>query len=43
MAQYVPNFAEPSDAEYAPPVQKGETPVRHDICRNKTFYIIFLI
>ncbi|WOH10312.1 hypothetical protein DCAR_0729779 [Daucus carota subsp. sativus] len=26
MAQYVPNFAEPSDAEYAPPVQKGETP-----------------
>lgn len=28
MAQFVSNFAEPDDPEYAPPVQKGETPVR---------------
>ncbi|KAA0036235.1 U1 small nuclear ribonucleoprotein 70 kDa [Cucumis melo var. makuwa] len=26
MAQFVSNFAEPDDPEYAPPVQKGETP-----------------
>ncbi|KAG8384015.1 hypothetical protein BUALT_Bualt04G0074200 [Buddleja alternifolia] len=26
MAQFVNNFAEPGDPEYAPPVQKGETP-----------------
>ncbi|KAL0449959.1 UNVERIFIED_CONTAM: U1 small nuclear ribonucleoprotein [Sesamum latifolium] len=26
MAQFVSNFAEPGDPEYAPPVQKGETP-----------------
>ncbi|CAI9110751.1 OLC1v1010827C1 [Oldenlandia corymbosa var. corymbosa] len=27
MAQFVSKFAEPGDPEYAPPVQKGETPV----------------
>ncbi|CDP02035.1 unnamed protein product [Coffea canephora] len=27
MAQFVSNFAQPGDAEYAPPVQKAETPV----------------
>lgn len=27
MAQLVSKFAEPGDPEYAPPVQKGETPV----------------
>lgn len=27
IAQLVNNFAEPSDPEYALPVQKGETPV----------------
>ncbi|KAL3527093.1 hypothetical protein ACH5RR_011749 [Cinchona calisaya] len=27
MAQFVSNFAEPGDDEYAPPVQKAETPV----------------
>ncbi|KAI7746907.1 hypothetical protein M8C21_018129 [Ambrosia artemisiifolia] len=26
MAQFVSNFAEPADPEYAPPIQKGETP-----------------
>ncbi|KAK9071410.1 hypothetical protein SSX86_009979 [Deinandra increscens subsp. villosa] len=26
MAQFVSNFAEPTDPEYAPPIQKGETP-----------------
>ncbi|KAI3519264.1 hypothetical protein L1887_08293 [Cichorium endivia] len=26
MAQFVSNFAEPTDPEYAPPVEKGETP-----------------
>ncbi|KAK1440596.1 hypothetical protein QVD17_06425 [Tagetes erecta] len=26
MAQFVSNFVEPTDPEYAPPVQKGETP-----------------
>lgn len=26
MAQFVSNFAQPGDAEYAPPVQKAETP-----------------
>ncbi|KAI3704553.1 hypothetical protein L1987_74777 [Smallanthus sonchifolius] len=26
MAQFVSNFTEPTDPEYAPPVQKGETP-----------------
>ncbi|CAH1437267.1 unnamed protein product [Lactuca virosa] len=26
MAQYVSHFAEPTDPEYAPPVEKGETP-----------------
>ncbi|KAK1288451.1 U1 small nuclear ribonucleoprotein 70 kDa [Acorus calamus] len=28
MAQYVSNFAEPGEPEYAPPVQKGETPAQ---------------
>ncbi|KAA8531864.1 hypothetical protein F0562_006419 [Nyssa sinensis] len=28
MAQFVSNFAEPGDPEYAPPVQKAETPVQ---------------
>ncbi|ERN17498.1 U1 small nuclear ribonucleoprotein 70 kDa [Amborella trichopoda] len=28
MAQYVSNFAEPGDPEYAPPVQKAETPTQ---------------
>lgn len=28
MAQFVSHFAEPTDPEYAPPVEKGETPVR---------------
>ncbi|XP_058081571.1 U1 small nuclear ribonucleoprotein 70 kDa [Magnolia sinica] len=28
MAQFVSNFAEPGDPEYAPPVQKGETPTQ---------------
>ncbi|KAM7516264.1 hypothetical protein LguiA_005847 [Lonicera macranthoides] len=28
MAQFVTNFVEPSDPEYAPPVQKGETPTQ---------------
>ncbi|KAF8405212.1 hypothetical protein HHK36_010112 [Tetracentron sinense] len=28
MAQFVSNFAEPGDPEYAPPVQKGETAVQ---------------
>ncbi|MFS7954832.1 putative U1 small nuclear ribonucleoprotein of 70kDa [Helianthus anomalus] len=28
MAQFVSNFAEPTDPEYAPPIVKGETPVR---------------
>ncbi|KAJ0980401.1 hypothetical protein J5N97_008656 [Dioscorea zingiberensis] len=27
MAQFASHFAEPSDPEYAPPIQKGETPV----------------
>lgn len=27
IAQFVNNFAEPGEPEYAPPVQKGETPV----------------
>jgi hypothetical protein len=27
IAQFVNNFAEPGDPEYAPPVTKGETPV----------------
>ena len=27
MAQFVSHFAEPGDAEYAPPVQEAETPV----------------
>ncbi|PWA95804.1 Nucleotide-binding, alpha-beta plait [Artemisia annua] len=27
MAQFVSNFAEPADPEYAPPVVKGETPI----------------
>lgn len=27
IAQFVNNFAEPGDPQYAPPVQKGETPV----------------
>lgn len=29
MAQFVSQFAEPDDPEYAPPVQKAETPVRN--------------
>ncbi|XP_059623680.1 U1 small nuclear ribonucleoprotein 70 kDa-like [Cornus florida] len=28
MAQFVSNFAEPGDSEYAPPVQEAETPVQ---------------
>lgn len=29
MAQFVSNFAEPGDPEYAPPVKEVETPVRY--------------
>ncbi|KAI3506998.1 hypothetical protein L1887_21692 [Cichorium endivia] len=31
MAQFVSNFAEPTDPEYAPPVEKGETPILEGI------------
>lgn len=31
IAQFVSKFAEPGDTEYAPPVQKGETPVRNSL------------
>lgn len=43
MAQYVPNFAEPSDPEYAPPVQLGETPVRRVFCRNEILHHFFFL
>lgn len=31
MAQFVQNFAEPGEPEYAPPIQEAETPVRISI------------
>lgn len=40
MAQFVTNFVEPSDPEYAPPVQKGETPVR---CLPLVVYIFWML
>ncbi|KAL6012340.1 U1 small nuclear ribonucleoprotein [Asimina triloba] len=36
MAQYVSNFAEPGDPEYAPPVQKAETPTYVVVLANNT-------
>lgn len=32
IGQFVQQFAEPGDPEYAPPVTKGETPVRVLTC-----------
>jgi len=34
IGQFVQHFAEPGDPEYAPPVTKGETPVRVLIFRQ---------
>lgn len=40
MAQFVKNFAEPSDPEYAMPIQKGETPV--SFVYSEYWFIILL-
>ncbi|KAK6125491.1 hypothetical protein DH2020_040761 [Rehmannia glutinosa] len=42
MAQFVSNFAEPGNPEYAPPVQKGETPVTLCWCTvNENYCSLF--
>lgn len=42
IAQFVGNFAEPGDPEYAPPVQKGETPVSLYLSQNPVWRILFI-
>ncbi|KAK9113130.1 hypothetical protein Scep_020649 [Stephania cephalantha] len=46
MAQFVSNFAEPGDPEYAPPVKEGETskdtPISHQLFLTITSAIIHL-
>lgn len=47
MVQFVSRFAEPGDAEYAPPVVEGETPVRCVFClitcQGFVFYVLIML
>lgn len=41
MAQYVKDFAEPSQPDYAKPLEKSETPVRHALCNFTCYYNLY--